>query len=222
MHKSKCLLGDSLTFCINALWNECMNTFLTLVGWLSFFVCLHPPVSQNLELTHHCDDSEHVLEWNNDDGTSSFLLVYPLWLPELSLIWTHLNHSGLCTTPEDTEPFLYKTWRDCFEFPRALLSALPPFFFLSKTNQPSLQCFPLMLSHLSCINDSFSSKVFCLSDMWYYKDILSSLSSHLCVYSLPKSFGISGGNRQNITTIFIPWHWETSLKRAENRRCVCT
>lgn len=37
MHESKCLLGDSLT-CMNPLWNECMNTSLTLVGWLSLSI----------------------------------------------------------------------------------------------------------------------------------------------------------------------------------------
>lgn len=108
--------------------------------------------------------------------------------------------------------FLYKTWRDWIEFPQDLVSS--SYCFL-KANQPSLKCFSPMLSHLSCINDTFSPKVFCLRDMWYDKDILSSLSSHLSECSLPKSFGISVGNHQNITSMFIPWQWETSLKRTE-------
>lgn len=200
MHKSRCLSGDSLT-CINPLWNECMNTFLTRVGWnclcvFTAFSATELRADSSLRWQRTC----FGMKWWWDKLLPSCLST----LPELSLIWTRLNHSGLCTTPEDMELFLYKTWRDWFEFPQDLVSSSSCFL---KANQPSLKCFPPMLSHLSCINDTFSSKIFCLNDLWYNKDIVSSLSSHLSVHSLPKSFGISVGNHQNITSMFLPWHW---------------
>lgn len=95
--------------------------------------------------------------------------------------------------------------------------------FPQQRNQRSLECIwcvPLVPArlrkhHLSCSNDTFSSKVFIHSDIWHDKEIVSSLRSpHLSAFSLPKPFGIPVGNDQNITNMFITEGWETAVKAA--------
>lgn len=150
MHKNKCPLDDSSLSALVLSVKRRQKHFPYSFSWrLSFLVCLQPSVPQNSELNQDRDDSEHALGWNNDDGTSSFRFVYLfclfcysflficfVGLPELRLIWTaHLNHSALCTTPEDTEPVWNNTWRDWLDFPQDLLST---FLIVSSAKRTNL------------------------------------------------------------------------------------
>lgn len=60
-------------------------------------------------------------------------------------IWTIL-----CTTPEDTEPFLNKMGRDWFEFPQDLLSTLS---ILSSAEKTNLRCSVFPWCWYTCKNN---------------------------------------------------------------------